>query len=83
MTVLDDARPVPPDAARTVPPRGAPDGRPSPFRSVRAGLCRLRTGFALRFGTGRNPDAGRLTDGQLADIGLTRFDLPAHRGRRR
>lgn len=84
MTVVDHTRPVPADAAAgPVPPRKTPDGWSFPFRAAWAGVSRLRTGIALRFRTGRNPDAGHLTDRQLADIGLRRFDIPGHRDWRR
>ncbi|RYC32927.1 DUF1127 domain-containing protein [Lichenibacterium minor] len=83
MTVVDHTRPVPADAAGPFPPRKTSDGRSFPFRAAWAGVSRLRTAIALRFRTGRNPDAGRLTDRQLADIGLTRFDIPGHRDWRR
>ncbi len=82
MTALGPVRSVSDDVPRTPRPRAALDGLPR-WGTVRAWLSRLCGRPVLPCGTGRNRDAGSLTDRQMADIGLTRSDLPDHRGWRR
>ncbi|WP_237480049.1 hypothetical protein [Lichenibacterium dinghuense] len=47
------------------------------------GVLGLALSSLHRLFRARPPDAGRLSDRQLADISLTRADLPDHRGWRR
>lgn len=83
MTALDPVRSASDHPAGAPRVRAGPDGRPPWFLTMATWLCGLRARSALPFGRGPDRDAANLTDRQLADIGLTRSDLPDDRGWRR
>lgn len=64
-------------------PRRAIAGLPRLAAALLTALLAALLAVLKHLARDRPPDAARLTDRQLADIGLARSDLPDHRGWRR